>query len=79
MDDLVYIYISSVGGAIIMCEISGDDSGACSWTSVKNITGIDIDRCKLTQGTVLGCSRVGLDDLDMALRESRKFHVKETV
>jgi hypothetical protein len=27
----------------------------------------------------LGCSRVGLDDLDKALRESRKFHVKETV
>jgi len=79
MDDLVYIYISSVGGAIIMCEISGDDSGACSWTSVKNMSRIDVDRCKLTQGTVLGCSMVGLDDLDKALRESRNFKVKETV
>ncbi|KAJ6431137.1 hypothetical protein OIU84_018602 [Salix udensis] len=80
MDDFVYIYLSStVGGAIIMCDISGDDSGACNWTSAKNTTVNDIDRCKLTQCTVTCCSKVGLDDLDKALSESRKFYVKETV
>uniref|UniRef100_A0A6N2N6F6 F-box domain-containing protein n=2 Tax=Salix viminalis TaxID=40686 RepID=A0A6N2N6F6_SALVM len=80
MDDFVYIYLSStVGGAIIMCDISGDDSGACNWTSVKNTTVNDIDRCKLTQCTVTCCSKVGLDDLDKALSENRKFYVKETV
>ncbi|KAF9673443.1 hypothetical protein SADUNF_Sadunf10G0025000 [Salix dunnii] len=80
MDDFVYIYLSStVGGAIIMCELNGDGSGACNWTSVRNTTVNDIDRCKLTQCTVTCCSKVGLVDLDKALSESRKFYVKETV
>ncbi|XP_054809796.1 F-box/kelch-repeat protein At1g23390 [Prosopis cineraria] len=70
MGDFVYIHNPSEPAEMIAGEIV---NGICKWRNVRNVVMKDES---LMQGMVVGCSDVGLWDLQKAVSENRNLAVK---